>query len=80
MCVWVCVSVINATFFNYCINMDFESVNKDLYNTKSTLISYFHIKIKNWNVSSRKFTSRFYKNKNKSVFSRKLMSCYHFIP
>ena len=32
MCVGVCVSVMYAPFFNYCINMDFESVNKDLYN------------------------------------------------
>ena len=29
MCMGVCVSVMYA-LFNYCINMDFESVNKDL--------------------------------------------------
>ena len=30
MCVSVC-KCDECSFFNYCINMDFESVNKDLY-------------------------------------------------
>ena len=31
MCVGVC-KCDECSFFNYCINMDFESVNKDLFN------------------------------------------------
>ena len=37
-------------------------------NTKATFISHFHIKIENWSVCSRKFTSRFYKNNKRCFF------------
>ena len=47
MCVSVC-KCDECSFFNYCINMDFESVNKDLF-----IISYafcFHDKLSRRNV------------------------------
>ena len=42
MCVSVC-KCDECSFFNYCINMDFESVNKDLLLFKHLKFISFHI-------------------------------------